>query len=133
MLLVLVKLVRVARSLHSFLDVATEGLAQLSLAVAQRRVPVVLDGVVAAADQDICDFCPPIMNGLLKYVQNPIFLDAPGAFLEQRVQLVVPALSALLARAFGHFLGDQLPLVRAELSDDFDHEIVLLIVPGPLA
>ena len=87
---------------HDSLEVVLEILVKLSLLVEQSGVPVVLDGVVGAAQQDVGDLGPPILNRLVKDEENPLLLDAPTLLLQQGIQLVVPSLAALLAGATGH-------------------------------
>ena len=89
-------------SAHHFLQVALEIFIEVTLLVEQSGVPVVLDGVVGAAQQDVGDLGPPILDSLVKYEENPLLLDAPPLLLQQRIKLVVPPLTALLASATGH-------------------------------
>ena len=69
----------------------------------------------------------------MKDVEDPVFFDAPSSFLKEGVQLVVPPLSALLARATLHSGGHLLPLVGADLSDHSEQFVVLLLVPSLLS
>ena len=89
-------------SAHHSLQVVLEIFIEVSLLVEQSGVPVVLDGVVGAAQEDVGDLGPPVLDSLVKYEENPLLLDAPTLLLQQRVQLVVPPLTALLASATRH-------------------------------
>ena len=101
--------------------------------LAKGRVPVVLDGVVAAAKEDVSDFSPSILNGLVENVEYPVFFNRPICFLEERIQLVVPALTALLAGATFHLKSHVFPLVGTDLSDHVEKLQVLHVVPGAFA
>ena len=81
------------------------------------RVPIVLDGVIAAAQQHSSDLSPAISDGLVQDEEDPVLLHCPVRFLEEGVQLVVPALTALLSSAVFHLFGHLLPLMRAHGLD----------------
>ena len=68
----------------------------------------------------------------MKDEQNPFFFDTPVRFLQEWVQLVVPSLTALFARAVLHFEGHLLPLVRSNLGNHAQKLLVLLVIPGSL-
>ena len=57
---------------------------------------------------------------------------SPPAPRPRGVQVVVPALPALLADAAGQVRRDGAPLLRAELGDELDDLVVLLRLPGAL-
>lgn len=118
--------------LRGLFQVAVKVLLQGLLLAAQGGVPVVLDGVVRAAQEDIGDLGPPVFHSLMKDVENPIFFDAPACFFEQGIELIVPTLSALLACAAGHFDCHLLPLVGSDVGDHLQQLHVLLFVPGAL-
>jgi len=63
------------------------------------RVPVVLDGVVGAALEDLGDLSPLVVDDAVHQEEDPLFLFVPVNFLDARVQVIVPALSALLSHA----------------------------------
>ena len=114
------------------LQVALQIALKLILLVEQSGVPVVLDGVVGASQQDACDFGPSILNRLIQYEEDPFFLNTPCLLFEERIKLVVPALAALLSGAAGHLEGDLLPLLGADLGDQRHQVRVLLVVPRSL-
>ena len=62
-------------------------------------VPVVLDGVVGSAFQNFGDLGPLVIDNSVHEEQNPLFLFAPADLLDHGVQVVVPALTALLTNA----------------------------------
>lgn len=126
------ELIGVNNSMGLLLEVAAHGLTQLALAVAQGGDPVVFDRVVAAADKNVGDLGPAIVNGFLEDKKDPVFFDAPRTFLAQGVQLVVPPFTALFTRPLKHLLCDQLPLEWSQLGNDVDENFVLLVVPCSL-
>ena len=64
--------------------------------------------------------------------ENPFFFNRPIGFLKKWVELIVPALSALLARAVLHLESHLLPLVRSNLGNHTEKLLVLLVVPSSL-
>lgn len=62
--------------------------------------------------------------------QDPVFFDRPVRLLQERVELVVPALATLLARATFHLESHVFPLVRAHFRDHPEQLYVLLVTPG---
>ena len=60
------------------LEKVLEVTLQFLLLAAQSGVPVVLDGVVGAAQKDICNLGPPVIHGFMKDVEDPVFLNCPG-------------------------------------------------------
>jgi len=70
--------------------------------VYQSGVPVVLDRVVRATQKEVGDLRPTIIEVLVKEEEYPIFFNRPSDFLQKRVELVVPALAALLAGSPRH-------------------------------
>ena len=81
------------------------------------RVPIVLDGVVAASDEHSGNLSPSVSNCLVKDEEDPIFLHSPVGFLQERVELIVPTFTALLSCAMFHLFGHLLPLMRAHGLD----------------
>lgn len=59
-----------------------------------------------------------------------VFLGAPLLLVYVWVQVVVPALAALLADAAGEALGDLGPVAWAILSDNFHEDSVFVLGPG---
>jgi hypothetical protein len=58
---------------------------------------MVFDGVVSAAVEVFGDFCPAVSEGLVREEQKPLLVIAPVLLLDVWIQMVVPALAALLA------------------------------------
>ena len=61
-----------------------------------------------------------------------VFFLGPALFLDVGVQVVVPALAALLADAAGQLLRDERPVLRPVVPDHLLHQLVLILRPGPL-
>lgn len=101
--------------------------------MAKGGVPVVLDRVVTAAKQDVGDFGPAIVYGLLENEKNPVLFYGPRPLFAQGIQLVVPSLAALLSCPVIHPLRDQLPLVGSQLGNNLEEHCVLFVVPGALS
>ena len=66
-------------------------------ALLHRRVPVVLDGVVAAAGQVLGDLGPAVAHAGVQLVEELVLLLGPRRLLDLGVEVVVPALAALFA------------------------------------
>ena len=89
----------------------------LALLMREDRVPIVLDGVVAAPYEHSSDLSPSVSDSLVKDEEDPIFLHSPVGFLQERVELIMPTFTALLSCAMFHLFGHLLPLVRAHGLD----------------
>jgi len=63
---------------------------------------------------------------------SPILVLAPGILLNVRIQVVVPALTALLTDASRKVRRDQGPLLRSKPANKFDNLSVLLLGPWAL-
>ena len=62
----------------------------------QTRVPVILDRVVGSAFEELRDFGPLVSDFLSRFVDDPVFFDRPVGLVDFRIQVIVPALAALL-------------------------------------
>mmetsp|Transcript_23593 Transcript_23593/g.52987 ORF Transcript_23593/g.52987 Transcript_23593/m.52987 type:complete len:231 (+) Transcript_23593:851-1543(+) len=104
---------------------------------AHERVPVVLHVVVCAAGQALGDLGPLIAQFLVRFGHDPLLLLCPVGLVDMRVEVVVPALAALLARAardavlLGEVLGDKGPALGAVLGDHGADGLVLVARPHP--
>ena len=96
-----------------------------------RRVPVVLDRVVGTPFENLCNVCPLVALALVGDVEDQLLLKAPGVLLDLGVEMVVPALSALLADPAREVLRDRGPLLCTFLLDQPQDEGVFLDAPGP--
>ena len=124
--------VRFIESLAAKLKATVQHRLELVFLEAKCRVPIVLDGVVAASQEHIGDLGPSVLHGLVQDVENPLFLLCPLGLLEQRIELVVPAFTALLAGSVLHLLGHDLPLMWTDVSDHAQEDLILLLLPGSL-
>ena len=124
--------VRFIESLAAKLKASVQHRLELVFLEAKCRVPIVLDGVVAASQEHIGDLGPSVLHGLVQDVENPLFLLCPLGLLEQRIKLVMPAFTALLARSVLHLLGHDLPLMWTDVSDHAQEDLILLLLPGSL-
>ena len=62
-------------------------------------VPMILDCVIGATFENFSNLSPFIVDDSMHKEQYPFFLLAPGNFLDHRIQVVVPAFTALLSNA----------------------------------
>mmetsp|Transcript_47604 Transcript_47604/g.114278 ORF Transcript_47604/g.114278 Transcript_47604/m.114278 type:complete len:306 (+) Transcript_47604:1197-2114(+) len=108
---------------------AGQGLVHLAL---ERGVPVILDGVVGAPDERLGNLRPPVAELVVRDDELAVLLARPLLALDLGVEVVVPSLAALLSDAAGKLLRDFGPLLRAELADELDDLVVLLLGPRPL-
>ena len=92
---------------ESFLDLALH-VEDLLL---HARVPVVLDGVVRAALQVLSNDGPLVFVHAILNVENELFLETPIVLFDPWIQMVVPALTALLADTAWQVVGDVGPLL----------------------
>jgi len=78
-------------------------------------VPVVLDGVVGAPGEGLGDLPPTVPEGREGGEDCAVLVARPGAVLDLWVELVVPALPALLSASTAELRGDLAPLSGAPL------------------
>ena len=97
-----------------------------------RRVPVILDGVVCAAFQHLCDLGPLVVHNAVHEEKDPLLFFAPVDFLDSRVQMIVPPFSALFADSAVQVLRDEGPLLGTICHDKLQHAPVLFCGPRAL-
>ena len=107
--------------LEEFLDLSLHG-----------GVPVVLDGVVGAAREELGHLGPLVPQTLVVGDDDPVLLLGEGSLLDVRIEMVVPPLAALLADAAWKLRSDLRPLLGPVRPDQGDDLLVLLLGPGPL-
>ena len=95
-------------------------------------VPVVLDRVIRTTNELACDSSPLFWLFGLTDENDPDFFCAPLRLgFDQRIELVVPTLTTLLARASFDFDCDIPPFVGSMLDDAFHQDSVFgQTVPG---
>ena len=92
-------------------------------------VPVVFDGVVGATDERLGNLGPPVAELVVGEDQLAVLVAAPLLALDLGVEVVVPALAALLADAPRKLLRNLGPLLSAQLADELDDLGILLRRP----
>jgi len=92
-------------------------------------VPVVFDGVVGATDERLGNLGPPVAELVVGEDQLAVLVAAPLLALDLGVEVVVPALAALLADAARELLRNLGPLLSAQLADELDDLGILLRRP----
>jgi len=93
---------------------------------------VVLDGVVGPAVEHLSNFRPLVFEQAMHQEQNPLFFLAPVDFLNFGVQVIVPALTTLLADSPWELLRDRRPFLGTVLLNELKHFPVLFLRPGSL-
>ena len=87
---------------------------------------MIFDGVVCAPGEERCDFGPFGAVNTVRMNDGAVFIGGPSLLFDIGVEMVVPALPALLADAAGQKRRNKRPLFRAVLVDKLHHGIVLL-------
>lgn len=93
---------------------------------------MVLNGVVGSADEHLGHLGPLVAVGGVGQEEDPLLMVHPLLLADAGVQVVVPALPALLAQPALDRLGDEGPSLGAVLLDQFTNQIVLSLSPGLL-
>ena len=106
--------------LQAVSNILVKFFAELSLLVFKDRIPVVFDRVIGTTMNNVRDLSPSILRASLQNEEDPTFFDAPLALLQERIQLVVPSLTALLAGPVGDGVSNDLPLAGANFRYKFD-------------
>lgn len=73
------------------------------------------------AGEQLSDFGPAVSQLLVGLVDDPVLFLGPRGLLHLRVEVVVPALAALLADAPLQVLGDDRPALGSVLLHQLDH------------
>jgi hypothetical protein len=114
------------------LDVGLESSRHFGQLLLHAGIPVVLDGVVGATFKHLGYLSPLIAVVAVHQIEDPFFLSAPADLLDLRVQVVVPALTALLSDPSWEVLSDQSPLLGTVLVDKVKDHAILFLSPGSL-
>ena len=114
------------------LDVGLESSRHFGQLLLHARVPVVLDGVVSATLEHLGYLSPLVAVVSVHQIEDPLFLTAPADLLDLRVQMVVPALTALLSDPPWEMLCDQSPLLGTVLVDQMKDHTILFLSPRAL-
>lgn len=93
---------------------------------------MVLDGVVRAALKDLGDLGPLIPVVPVHQVQYPFLFLGPADLLDLRVQVIMPALPALLSDAAWQVFSHESPLLRAVLVNEMKYHAILFLSPRAL-
>ena len=101
------------------------------LALAEDRVPAILDGIVGAAGEEIGDGGPAVAVGGLVLDDEHVLLDGEGLDgLHPGVEVLAPAEAARLGVAAGQPSADGVPVVRAAAAPHLlPQQVVLLLGP----
>jgi hypothetical protein len=114
------------------LDVGLESTRHFGQLLLHARVPVVLDGVVGTTLEHLGYLSPLVAVVAVHQIEDPLFLTAPAYLLDLRVQMVVPALPALLADPPWEVFSNQSPLLGTVLVDKMKDHAILFLSPRAL-
>lgn len=95
----------------------------------ERRIEAVLDGIVRAAWQKLCDGAPPVALFRVGMQDGVVLLRGPVLLLQGWVELVEPSLARLLAGASREMVGDEAPVAGAVAMHELHEESVLFDAP----
>mmetsp|Transcript_33230 Transcript_33230/g.98762 ORF Transcript_33230/g.98762 Transcript_33230/m.98762 type:complete len:262 (+) Transcript_33230:1740-2525(+) len=98
----------------------------------ERRIPSILNGVVGPAVQQLGDLGPPGPQSSGRFDDHLVLLLHPLSAVDVRIEVIVPALPALLPQSSLELLGDERPLLLPVLMDQLCHLRVLLGSPRTL-
>ena len=93
---------------------------------------MVFDGVVGPADEHLGHLCPFVAVSGVGEEEDPLFVVHPFLLADAGVEVVMPALPALLAQAALDGLGDEGPPLGAVLLDQPADQTILGLRPGLL-
>lgn len=88
---------------------------------------MVFYGIVCAALQVLRNNGPLILVQTVLNVQNKLLLETPVVFLDAWVEMIVPALTALLTDATRKIMGNVGPFCCAISLHERQHQLVLIL------
>lgn len=91
---------------------------------------MVFYGVVRPPRQHLGHLRPLVPVGRVRQEQDPLFVGHPLHLQDAGVEVVMPALPALLAEPALDELGDKGPALGAILFNKLSNQIILLFGPG---
>jgi len=103
--------------------------AQVRSLLLHGGVPVILNCVVCAAFQTMGDLSPLVFVDLVFDEKNELLFLGPLNLLDHRIEMVVPAFTALLANSAREFVGNFGPLLGS--LQLYKHQNELVLVFGP--
>ena len=93
---------------------------------------MVLDCIVGAPREELGDLSPTVPESFVSLENFPVLLIAPRILVDVGIEVVVPALAALLSDAAGEVTSNERPLLRAVLAHERDDLEILFGGPWPL-
>lgn len=76
---------------------------------------MILYGVVCTSRKHFCHFCPFVAMSAVCQKEDPFLMIGPIDFEDTRVEVVMPSLSALFAKAPGNMFSNHRPPLWAML------------------
>ena len=95
-------------------------------------VPSVLDKRVRSSGQEFRDLGPAVSEDALLFGNDSVLLTGPRAFVDGRVELIVPPLATLFGGSVPHLLRELAPVLRAVCCNKLEELLVLLEGEGAL-
>lgn len=117
----------------ALVEVLDASLARLLLHFAfERGVEMVLNVVVRSAVEKSRYFGPPVSEFLVQLENFLVFLFSPAVLFYVWVEMIVPALAALLSDATLNIVSDLAPILSAVDANLIDQPPIFLFSPGTL-
>jgi hypothetical protein len=93
---------------------------------------VIFYRIICTPFKEFGNFSPFIAYPFVVKEENPLFLLTPAYLFDLRIQVIMPALPALLPDATREMLSDLSPLLRSMQMNQLNHESILLFSPWTL-
>ena len=97
-----------------------------------RRVPVILNRVVGTTFKNLGNISPLVALAFVRNVEDQLLLETPSILLDLGVEVVVPALSALLSDPPREVLSNCGPLLGTFFLNKSQDEGIFFDAPGSL-
>lgn len=94
-------------------------------------IPVILDRIVRSSREQFCDLSPSVSKPSMFPQDCVVLFGAPRILSDVRVQVVVPALSALFPNPTRQALCDLRPLFGSKFFDKLDNFLIIFFSPRP--
>lgn len=93
---------------------------------------MIFDGIIRSPLEEFGNFSPFVPHHLMLEEQNPLLVFRPRDLFDLRVQVIMPAFSALFADSPREAFGDQRPFLRAVFIHEVQNQAVLFFGPWAL-
>ena len=93
---------------------------------------MIFDCVIGSSIQYFGYLSPLVARASMKKEEDPLLFEAPSYFLNLRIQMVVPSLTALLPNTSGKVLRNLSPLLWSMCLHQLKHQSIFLFCPWSL-